>query len=104
MEIGVRRAEAARRRKSAGGDPQGEGVPPRPLQDKAQATRPPCFLHFLHWKAAGSRQSSGTEPPPNWDPGLHGPRRFKLRDVPTSFYKAGLKRPREGSLLRVSQN
>lgn len=41
MEMGVRKAEAARRRASAGGgDPQGEGAHPSFL-DEAQATRMP---------------------------------------------------------------
>lgn len=40
MEMGVRKAEAARRRASARGDPQGEWAYPS-FQDKAQATRMP---------------------------------------------------------------
>ena len=43
MEIGVRRAEAARRRKSAGGDPQGEGSPAPGQSSGHQAALLPAF-------------------------------------------------------------
>lgn len=104
MEMGVRRAEAAGRTKSAGGETLGVGSrggrPTPPLQDGAQAIGlsiclPPSlivilssFLHFRHLKAACSGQSSGTETH------LTGILVFPVQegssgDGPTSFYKAG---------------
>lgn len=62
MEIGVRRAEAARRRKSAGGDPQGEGAPP----PSGSKLRPPGRL-------ASCTSCIGTLPAPGNPRGLNPP-------------------------------
>lgn len=63
MEIGVRRAEAARRRKSAGGDPQGEGAP---LPRSGTKLRPPGRL-------ASSISCIGKLPAPGNPRGLNPP-------------------------------
>lgn len=104
MEMGVRRAEAARRQASAGRGHQGEWAP-RLHQGQSSghqaaslpSSNPSCVLKL---------PTPGSPPglnPPTREPHLHSLRRFEPKDVTTAFYRAGLGGPEEGVVQSLTE-
>lgn len=104
MEMGVRRAEAARRRPSAGRGHQGEWAPHLHQGQSSghqaaslPSSNPSCVL-----KLPTPSSPPGLNPPTR-EPHLHSLRRFELRDVTTAFYRAGLGGPEEGAVQSLTE-
>lgn len=94
MEMGVRRAEAAGRQASASWPSRAAG--PTSFQEKVWVPPSSSPSYILTLLAPGSPLRLN---PPNWDLRFHSPRRFEIRDVSSSFHKAG----RGSQFFRASQ-